>query len=81
MVLINRPAHNPHPRFAGLAQGVCDELEERASAWWADLDKLRRRAVDLACSDASATVEAAALEVIRAQVGWAACTLNWPAVC
>ncbi len=47
---------------------MCDELDERASAWWADLEKLRRRAVDLACSDASATVEAAALEVIRAQV-------------
>lgn len=53
---------------AGLAQGVCDELDERASAWWADLEKLRRRAVDLACSEASATVEAAALEVIRSQV-------------
>jgi hypothetical protein len=53
---------------AGLAQGVCDELEERASGWWADLDRLRRRAVDLACSDASAVVEQAALEVIRTQV-------------
>ncbi|PRW56682.1 hypothetical protein C2E21_4574 [Chlorella sorokiniana] len=61
-----------HIRCTGLAQGVCDELDERASAWWSDLDKLRRRAVDLACSDASATVEAAALEVIRSQLEEAA---------
>lgn len=53
---------------AGQAQGLCDEIEERLSALWGDLERLRRRAVDLACCDASCAVEAAALEVIRTQV-------------
>lgn len=61
------------PPQAGLAQAVCEELEERASAWAADLDRLRRRAVDLACCELGGVVEAAALEVIRAQVAMACC--------
>lgn len=47
---------------------MCTELEGRANIWYADLDRLRRRAVDLACSDASHVVEVAALEVIRVQL-------------
>lgn len=58
--------------FAGLAQGVCDELRERAAAWNADLERLRRRAADLACTDVGALVEAAALEVARGQLEEAA---------
>ncbi|KAL4443541.1 hypothetical protein ABPG75_011278 [Micractinium tetrahymenae] len=57
-----------HIRCTGQAQGLCDEIEERVSALWGDLDRLRRRAVDLACCDASGVVEAAALEVIRTQL-------------
>ncbi|EFN58214.1 hypothetical protein CHLNCDRAFT_50618 [Chlorella variabilis] len=57
-----------HIRCTGLAQGVCDELEQQASNWCADLDRLRRRAVDLACCDASGIVEQAALDLEDAAV-------------
>ena len=71
-LLCSTPPHTPGALpspAAGQAQGLCVELEERGSALWGDLERLRRRAVDLACCDASSVVEAAALEVIRTQAG------------
>lgn len=57
-----------HERCTRLAKSLSADLDERIRMWWDDLDKLRRRAADLACVDAGQFVEALALEVIRQEL-------------
>lgn len=54
-----------HARCTALAQSLMVELDDRIRVWWDELDKLRRRAADLACVDAGQTVEAVFLECVR----------------
>jgi hypothetical protein len=57
--------YEKHLRVISISKGLTEELDDRIKAWYNDLQKHRRRAVELACVDCGQAVEGAALEVVR----------------